>query len=402
MTLTSLLPEAVLADNPTVEVVAPAASIGDLGATLNNVWNMDNQNDVVWRQPNQSGQTVQYELQQAGQGAPTDSYGYVLKGSVPKGSDLASAFYANETYSIPGHIYRYLLYRSYIAPHQPGEGGEQFTNGRLLYTSHWGPDWMGDPFKYRRCSRPYARPTGMCGYGKWCLYYFDLSQDLGFAPGHPNYEACGGNPWDWGKPGASVKAFGLWPHENWAIPIGQPGGGGPSGDSPDYFYLDFMYLTGEIVTTPPSQGSRYTVKWNVVDPDGGLVTSNLYYQEQNELLLPAQSPACNATNLTTAWQPIPGGAMTIALDPLARRIFLPTIVKGVTGGSPTTPFGSGTIGPYNQSFVWELTGPAYTEGKVYYVCVVVEDSSGNKSYGSSLAPVIKVPEFSLLYSVNRE
>jgi hypothetical protein len=211
----------------------------------------------------------------------------------------------------------------------------------------------------------------MCGYGQWCVYFFDLYQDIK-SPLSPNQ-------WDWGEPDAVVKAFGLWPHENWGDQNSQP-----SGDSPDYFYLDYVYLTGPIVTTPPPD-SRYLVRWNVGDPDGGQLTSRLYYQERNELLLPSQSPVCNSS--LAGWTAVPGATTLLSLGSLSQRIYLPLFLKGGSSGG----FGSGVIGSFNQSFNWSLSGGTYEAGKVYYVCVVVEDQNGNKGYGVSSAPVIKIP-----------
>jgi len=198
------------------------------------------------------------------------------------------------------------------------------------------------------------------------------------------------NSWDWGQPGTTVKAFGIWPHENWADWHGQP-----SGDTPNYFYLDFAYLTGDIVTSQPSAGSAYTVTWNVNDVDGGVITSTLYYQESDELRLPANSPACDAG--LAGWTLIPAqGTHTLDVTAVTGlyKVYLPILFKSPAGSS--SPFGSGQVGAYNQSFVWNLSGGSYTFGKVYYVCVEAEDSDGNKSYAVSLAPVIKVPEFAYL------
>ncbi len=73
-----------LADNPDVTIVAPPHEIGDLGAALGNTWTMDSMADVVWKQPDASGQTVKYTAQSGVTGA----YGLVLRGETPKGSDL--------------------------------------------------------------------------------------------------------------------------------------------------------------------------------------------------------------------------------------------------------------------------------------------------------------------------
>ena len=375
--VTIMFPHAALADEPTVTIVAPSHEIGDAGAALDNVWDMNSVDDIVWKQPNSSGQTVQYSVDPS----VGDTYGSALRGETPEGSDLASAFYVDSDVSIPSNVYRYFLYRTLIANHQPGEGGSESTNGRILYASQWGDNWLVEAFPFRRYSRPYAfHAQPDCDYGQWCLLFFDLAQSDLNSSGSPN-------PWDWGQPGSSVKAFGIWPHENWAV----PGTLAPSGDSPNFFYLDFAYLTGEIVTSQPPE-SRYTVRWNVSDPDGGTVTSVLYFQEKEELLLPENSPACDAT--LTGWTPIPGGTSSFLTAPSPFRIYLPILLKSPGAPDAGADFGSGVIGSFNQSFEWDLSGSSYTTGKVYYVCVVAEDSNGNQGFAVSSAPVIKVPPFS--------
>ena len=380
----------VIADDPTVSIEAPSHEIGDVGAALGNVWDMDSTSDIVWTQPDASNNTVSYSVAAGLSGA----YGSALRGEHPTGSDLASAFYTDSSVSIPSGIYRYLLYRAWIAPQETGEGGRtpESTNGRVLYTTQWGTpeNWETVAYPHRRYSKPflmYEQPDdsgvlGSCEFGEWCLYYFDLTTDM--------LSNTSPNSWDWGQPGTRVEAFGIWPHENWADWHGQP-----SGDTPNYFYLDFAYLTGDIVTSQPSEGSEYTVKWRVNDVDGGVITSTLYYQESDELRLPADVPTCDAG--LTGWTIIPAqGTHTIdlsaALGPY--QYYLPTLFK--TPENSTSPFGSGEIGPYNQTFVWDLSSTGYTYGKVYYVCVEAEDSDGNKSYAVSSAPVIKVPEFAYM------
>lgn len=365
-----------LAAEPTASVKAPSNEVGDVGATLGNVWDMNGLNDIAWTQPDSRNRTVQYSLHPANDPiVPPGASGYVIRGTSPKGSDLATAFYTNASVSIPSQIYRYLIYRSYIAPHQPDEAGIQLTNARLLYSSDWSSNWQETAFPTRRFSKPQRLecPPPKTAYGGWCTFFVDLSQNL---------YVSGPNPWDWGQPGARVEAFGMWPHENWCNSVCAP-----SGDTPNFFFLDFVYLTGEIVAKLPDY--KYTVKWHVADADGGLLTSTLYYQEQAELRLPSQSPACNASNLATAWKPIPGGTTTISIPSAPYRAFLPFLGSPLSNN--TSSFGSGIIGPYNQAFEWNLASSAYVEGKVYYVCVVVQDSNGHKNYQASSAPVIKAP-----------
>lgn len=397
-----LVSSIALAAGPTVEIVAPSNEVGDAGAALGNVWDMNDLDDVTWSQPNSSGQTVSYSID----ASPLDTYGLALRGSVPSGSDLATAFYTNADQSIPGTVYKYLVYRSLIAPWYPGEGGivGGATNGRVLYSSQWGNDWFNQAFPFRRNSKPYLiheqETNGQaCTYGQWCVIYLDLTQqepfDLNgqFSP----------NPWNWGEEGADIEAFGLWPHETWA---GLDGG--TTGNSPDFFYIDYVYLLGDVVTSVPANGSTYTIRWQVSDTDGGIVQTTLYYQESDEILVPAAAPTCDST--LAGWTAIPGGTSSIDLggtgggDEGDFRLYLPGIQQSIqTTPTPTpTPdpgdgtFGSGVIGASNQSFTWSLAGSAFTEGKVYYVCAVVEDDTGLRAYAVSDAPVVKVPRFATL------
>lgn len=371
--------QVALAADPSANVVAPSNEFGDVGAALGNVWDMNSLSDIAWTQTDSKNRKVQYTLLSAGNpGVPAGGSGWVLQGVTPKGSDLATAFYTNSQVSLPSNIYHYLIYRLYLAPHQPDEAGIQLTNARLLYSSQWGSNWQVEAFPYRRYSRPQRLecPPPFTAYGGWCTFFRDLAQPDLIGPGSPN-------PWDWGQPGARVEAFGLWPHENWCDSKCDP-----SGDSPNYFYLDYVYLLGEIVAKEPDY--TYTVKWNVGDPDGGQLISTLYYQRQDEILTPAQSPTCNAGNLASAWTPILGGATSIDLGtaPSQYKLYLPLISKSTTANT----FGSGVVGPFNQSYSWNLSdNNTYPRSKAYYVCVVVEDSDSNKTYQVSSAPVFKAP-----------
>ncbi|RME98203.1 MAG: hypothetical protein D6768_17880 [Chloroflexi bacterium] len=361
-------PGAARADNPVVSVSAPTHQTGDAGAALGDVWDGSSTGEVKWVQPDASGRKTTYRVLNGVPGA----YGTVLEGKAPTGSDLVSAFYTDSSVSLPSNVYKYLVLRSYIAPHQSGEAGIENTNGRVLYTSNWGSNWMFEALPFRRYSDSFA----ICGFGVWCTYFFDLTQTSFSSSTSPN-------PWDWGQSGARVEAFGIWPHENWQASLSNPV---PSGDTPEYFYIDYMYLVGDIVTSRPAQ--HYTVRWQVSDVDGGSVTSTLYYQESNELKLPSQAPACSAATIGN-WTAIPGGVTSVNLPgagSYSHRLFLPFLAYNPVGGT----FGTGIIPSANQSFDWDLSGGSYTEGKSYYVCVVANDGTG-QSYAASSAPVIKVP-----------
>lgn len=372
-----ILHHPAMAADPAVNVVAPSNEFGDAGAALGNVWDMNSVSDVTWKQPDANNRAVQYTLKSATDpSVPAGGSGFVLRGVTPKGSDLVSAFYTNSQVSIPSQIYRYLIYRLYIAPHQPDEIGIERSNSRYLFSPQWGSNWQRDAFPYRRYSVPQrlgCPPTN--AYGDWCTFFVDLARTDLTGPGSPN-------PWNWGQPGVRVEAFGLWPHENWCDSICDP-----SGDSPNYFYLDYVFLTGEIIAKPPNY--KYTIRWNVSDPDGGQLNSTLYYQQRDEILTPAQSPSCSSANIITDWTAIPNGATSITASSLPHRIFLPL----VNSKQASNKFGSGVVGSFNQSFEWDLTDHnQYPRSKAYYICVAVEDGNGNKSYQVSSAPVFKVPK----------
>jgi hypothetical protein len=234
-------PGTALADNPTVSVEAPSHNVGDMGAALGDVWDGSSTGEIKWTQPDASNRRTSFSVQNGVGGA----YGSVLKGAIPdcgnkkidtNCSDLASAFYTDANVSLPGNVYKYFIMRMFVAPHQAGESGKEATNGRILYSSQWGDNWLYQAFPYRR----YSKPFEICGYGVWCTYLFNLSDSTLNSPTSPN-------PWQWGQSGAPIEAFGLWPHENWQ----NTSNVSPSGDSPDYFYIDYAYLVNGIVTSAP-------------------------------------------------------------------------------------------------------------------------------------------------------
>ncbi len=359
-----------LADSPpSVTVAAPTHQQGDMGAAVGDVIDGNNTGEIKWTQSNKSGETITYYRQSGVSGAFGGNAWY---GHTPPGSDLAIAFYTNSSVSIPSNVYHYLLYRAWVDKHHDvppnDEAGVQATNGVILYSSEWSTN-MQTLLDNRRSSKGYD----ICNFGGWCLYFFDLNQNIKGSPS-PNL-------WDWGQPGARVEAFGLWVHENWATSFTPPVD--RSGDSPNFFYIDYLYLTGDIVAL----NNQYTIKWQVNDPDGGEITSNLYYKESDELLLPSQSPVCNAATISN-WTSIQADASRITLVSASGpyKVYLPIIIKT----TPSSTFGSGEVGPYNQQYVWNMSS-GFTDGKVYYVCIEVVDPQNNKGYAVSSAPVIKVP-----------
>jgi hypothetical protein len=197
----------------------------------------------------------------------------------------------------------------------------------------------------------------------------DLSSNSNDAIG-PDTDTWFTHPPPW--PSNGVKAFGMWAHERWA----NCGGG------PDYFDLDYVYLTGDIVARE-KDSYKYTIKWNVSDPDGGAITSTIRYKEVPELLLPSDSPTCDDTNFVTEWTNI--DQVTTILLPAPsypNKVYLPIIMAGAFGG----------MGRYNEWYDWYLsdTDPDFEDGMSYYVCIRVDDGTSQR-YAVSNAPVIRVP-----------
>lgn len=342
-------PAAVLA-GPSATIVAPSAAIGDFGASQGNVWNMDSTSDIVWTQSNGLGQTI--SLSQLSPG--------IVRGRVPEGDDLAIVFYANSSKNLPSSDYHHLTYRLKIA----ADGNCQ-TNARAIYTKAW-PNWLGSQV-FSHGYLPHTPPLE-CPFGSFCTYYMDLSSNNNDIQG-PDTATWFKDPPPW--PTDPVKAFGIWAHERWANCSG----------GPDYFDIDYVYLTGDIVARE-KEGYPYTLKWNVTDPDGGTITSVLRYKEVPELLLPSEAPTCNSGNFTTDWTYI--GQTTTDLSPgpsYPLKTYLPTLMGGG---------GSGGTGTFNTTYDWVLSGSDFEDGLSYYVCIRVSDGN-SQSYAVSSAPVIRVP-----------
>ncbi len=339
---------------PSVSIAAPSAAQGDFGASRGNVWDMNSTGDIVWTQSNASGQTIQLSQ-------PTPG---IVRGQVPEGSDLAIAFYASSSINLPSSQYHHLTYRIMIA----AEGGCR-TNGRAIYAKSW-PVWIGSQV-HTHAYVPHTVPMS-CSYGQYCVYYMDLSSNTNDIVG-PDYATWFSNPPPW--PADAVKAFGIWPHERWV----NCGGG------PNYFDLDYVYLTGEIVARE-KDGYKYTVNWNISDPDGGTMVSTIRYLEVDELLPPAASPACSSTNF--------GDPTTLPpRDP--NQIYLPVIVASQSGiggrWQDFSPVATKTTSTGQQTYQLDFSDDSkFEDGKSYYICVRVDDST-SQSYAVSSAPVIRVP-----------
>jgi hypothetical protein len=335
---------------PSATIVAPSSAIGDFGASRGNVWDMDSTDDIVWTQSDASGQTI--ELSQPSPG--------IVRGRTPEGDDLAIALYTSSSTNLPSSQYHHLTYKLKIAAE-----GSCVTDGRVIYTKAW-PNWLGSQV-YTHAIRPHRYPMN-CPCGQFCVYYMDLSSNNNDIVG-PDTATWFTDPPPW--PSDGVKAFGMWAHERWF----NCGGG------PDYFDIDYVYLTGDIVARE-KDGYVYTVKWNVSDPDGGTITSTLHYKEVPELLKPSESPTCDSSNFTTEWTYISQKTTDLSPAPsYPNKNYLPIILGGG---------GSGQTDSYNETYDWDLSDSSFEDGLSYYICIRVDDGTSQR-YTVSSAPVIRVP-----------
>jgi hypothetical protein len=343
-------------------ITAPSAAIGDFGASRGNVWDMNSTGDIV-------AQQEKFSLEMR------PELGTVVRGYIPSGQDLAIGFYASETKNLPSSQYHHLLYRLRIAA---GPYASCATNGRVLYTIRW-PKWLGYQ-KFTRAYSPEDAPM-YCDYGKFCVYYMDLSRNDNDGRS-PYYDTWSADPPPW--PTDGVKAFGMWPHEKWYDC------GSSNGEGPAYFDLDYVYLTGDIMATAKA-GYKYTARWTVSDPGGGRITSTIRYMQVDELRLPADSPTCNSTNFDDqAIEPPPS---------YPNKVYLPLVmVRGATssGGrwqdfSPTAQTTTTLPETPDQSYALDFSNSAkFADGKSYYLCIKVDDGT-SRSYTVSTAPVIRAP-----------
>jgi hypothetical protein len=335
---------------PSASILAPSSAMGDYGANHGNVWDMDSTSDIVWRQ----------------EGFPIEKRpeGSIVRGYIPEGADLAIAFYASSSTNLPSSQYHQLTYRLKIAAE-----GSCMTNGRVIYAKNW-PYWQGSQV-ISHGFLPHEAPM-YCAYGTYCVYYMDLSRNDNDIVG-PDTATWFQNPPPW--PTDPVKAFGMWPHEQWANCSG----------GPNYFDLDYVYLTGDIVAKE-RDGYKYLLTWNVSDPDGGSIVSTIHYMEVDELRPPSNSPSCNSANFESTPSPPPG---------YPNKVYLPIVVASQTSPSGVwqafSPAATKTTGTGQQTYQLDFSDDSrFTDGKSYYLCIRVDDGT-SQNYAVSSAPVIRVP-----------
>ena len=358
----SYLPASISAQSvPTLTIQAPSSAIGDLGANQGNVWDMNALGDIVWRQEN-------FPIYQR-----PITEGTVIRGEVPQGEDLLSFGLYGSTEPLQSSLYHHLTYRLRIS--KEGTVGDCRTNGRAALATRF-PDWYGSHIS----TYPYAphRLPMNCAYGDFCIYYMDLDRNDNYnahATWHGASSIYDPSPWSL----VDVRGFAIVPHE-----ICLEGG------QPEFFEVDYVYLTGEIVAREEDD-YLYLAKWNVSDPDASseptTLTSTLRYQAAAELRTPAESPVCNAGNFNTAWEDFDPIAETVTVlsasgPDYPYKIYLPVI-------SRVTP--PGELGPSNASYELDFSDDStFADGTVYYLCIRVDDGQ-DQAYAVSSAPVIRAP-----------
>ncbi len=347
---------------PSVTILAPSASIGDFGASQGNVWDMAEPEitDIVWRQESAS---FPIERRPANEGT-------VVRGST--GSQvLGMAFYASATDDVPAEAYHHLTYRLKIQARQ-----DCWTNGRVGYATRW-PQWYGSqvssyPFV------PHLEPMD-CDHGNFCIYYLDLARNDNWPAWQTWHGASSpSDPSSWLTD--LVKGFSIVPNE-WC--------GDPQGGAPEYFELDFVYLTGDIVAREEDD-YKYLVEFDVSDPDSAVVTSTIRHQEVAELRLAGDEPECDGDRFN--------GSMWKDFDPVAQHVkYLlplpspqrPVITDTSTLFLPVVLNGYHATG--NDWYELDFSDDSgFTDGRSYYVCIRSDDGV-NVTYEVSDAPVIRAP-----------
>ena len=114
-----------------------------------------------------------------------------------------------------------------------------------------------------------------------------------------------------------IRTFGLVPHEWWInCDRAAETSSGDASIAPEYFDLDFVYLTGDIMAREVDD-YKYKAKWVVSQsgprPEKVTVVSTVRYQEVHELQLPEDAPECNANNFDNSkvWKDFDPVAQTI-------------------------------------------------------------------------------------------
>lgn len=346
---------------PTVMFVAPSASMGDYGANHGNVWDMaePEPTDIIRRQEN-----FPVERRPASEGT-------VVRGST--GSQvLGMAFWGSSETTFPASQYHHMVFRLKIQAQS-----NCWTNGRVAYARNW-PYWYGS----HTSSYPYVPHIDPmnCPYGTFCTYYIDLARNNNW-PAWPTWRSAKSptDPSSWLRD--PVKTVALVPNEICVGPGMTPIG------VPQYFELDFVYLTGDIVARA-EDGYRYSVRYNIEAPDSAVVTATIRYQELHEMVQTGQQPPCNANNWNRTWRDF---------NPIARRV---KVIRTPDGDPPDRPGQQRVYLPVISTASGHVDSEGYqinlsdsrlfADGKSYYLCIEADDGV-SRTYQGSDTPIVRVP-----------
>jgi len=349
---------------PSVTIVAPSAAIGDFAANRGNVWDMADSRDIVMVHNAESRDLM------------IADGNTILRGNMRDGPPHVGgiAFWGSSSELFPAREYHHMVFRMKIRAQK-----DCWTNGRVGYAKNWSGREdvvirsLVTTFPYV----PHIYPMN-CPYGTFCIYYIDLARNNNW-PSWPTWHTARSpnDPSTWLSD--PVRGVVLVPHE-WCVTTG----GVPIGN-PDYFDLDFVYLTGDIVARA-EDGYRYLLRYDLSAPGAQQVTITIRYYEVHELRPPGQEPACDANQFYSLWRDFnPPARTVISLVPSQppqpagdNRVFLPIIARAPAGGGSLS---------YELSF---SDGTRFKDGKSYYLCVEA-DNGVQRTYRVSNAPVIRVP-----------
>ena len=352
------------AQPPSVTIVAPSARIGDFGANNGNVWNMSEANitDIIYRHEN-----FPIERRPAAEGT-------IVRGSTGS-AVLGMAFWGSSSQLFPSQQYHHLIYRLKIQARS-----DCWTNGRVAYNRSWPDPWL-DTLVTSYPFVPHIDPLN-CPYGTFCIYYLDLARNNNY-PKWPTWHGAANSavPSSWLTD--PVRSVAIVPNEVCVDRYGVIG-------VPDYFELDFVYLTGDIVARE-EDGYKYTVLYDISAPGSSVVTSTLRYQQVHELRAAGQEPRCNGASFSNGtWQdfkPVARNVTQLSSTPVKppprdptqdKRLYLPVIGAGVSYGEHEG---------YQLNFSDDFE---FADGESYYLCIQA-DNGMSKTYSVSTAPIIRVP-----------
>lgn len=359
----------------TATILAPSAAMGDFGASLGNVWDMDSTADV---------QIVPTRVELTMSPVP----GTIVRGYAPQIQGYFPIGLYGSTTPMPADRYHHAIYRLRIA-----EQGICATNGRIAYSREYTETLKGVKVE-AVCSNaflPHAEPM-FCPFGHFGVYYVDMaSNDNGSpCPTWGTAKPSDPSPWLAGE----IRGFGIVPHEYWEPRTCGDGGG------PAYYDLDFVYLTGDIVAREQDTPKyRYTLRWQIFHSRGATVTSTIMYKEMHELQLADDAPSCASVDFHAPNELPPQSPPTN----FEARVYMPAVIKTGSSGpwqdfDPVVQVTEVVQGVTDLSYQLDFSDDStFLDGKSYYLCIETDDGT-SQHYTVSSAPVIRVPRSPLFGS----